>query len=326
MKGSMAVFVVVLYGQSFGTSSFAPPKSIDARLQGDLREVEEMDRDLARGQSLAQEGKYSQALNLLERSKARDPDNPIVWYWIGYCHENLGQKEAALSAYNQALHKNPKLVQAWWGKGSVLFTEKQYEEAYKAFEELMRQMPQHPLGYFYAGASLWMQKRQVEAIPLWEKAISLGFADSLKVLVWIGDAYWEADSFALAEKAYARAARSANPPAEALLGLGKARLAQNDPEGALPLLTQAETRLPEDPLPPYYKGLAYKRLGKLSEAQAAFQEALRRKPDHARSLYEMGLLSLAQNNIDEAQKYYEKLKTLSTRLAQQLLQEILNKR
>ncbi|MCX8112506.1 MAG: tetratricopeptide repeat protein [Bacteroidia bacterium] len=317
-----AFLSVLLYAQA---SLPTPPKSIDTKVERDVRGGEG-NRDFIRGYGLAQEGKYAQALQMLERSKSQDPHNPLVWYWIGYCQEHLGQNEAALQSYRTALQKNPHLVQAWWGKGSILFKDKQYEEAYQAFQQVIHYAPKEPIGYFYAGASLWMMERKLEAVPLWERAISLGLADSIGALVWIGDAYWESDSFSLAEGYYRRAASHPQAPAEALLGWGKARLAQNDPQAALPLLSQAESRLPEDPSPSYYKGMAYKRIGLMKDAQAAFQEALRRKPDHARSLYELGKIALADNKVDEAQMYYEKLKSINTRLAQQLLQEILSKR
>ncbi|MEN3040506.1 MAG: tetratricopeptide repeat protein [Bacteroidia bacterium] len=317
-------WIAGLYAQH-GISSFSPPKDLSTRVSGEIREGGG-NRDLARGQALALEGKYAQALSFLERSKAQDPSNPLTWYWIGYCQENLDQKEAALHSYDQALQRNPRLVQAWWGKGSVLFKEKRYEEAYEAFEHVTEYAPKEPQGYFYAGAALWMQNKNLKAIPWWEQAIRLGIPDSEKVLVWIGDAYWEVDSLALAERAYGRATKGPNSPAEAWAGLGRVRLAQQDPEGALPLLIRAESQLPEDPNPSYYKGLAYKQLGKMAEAQAAFQEALRRRPDHARALYEMGLIALQQGQMDEAQQYYERLKGVNSRLAQQLLQAILSKR
>ncbi|MCX7652070.1 MAG: tetratricopeptide repeat protein [Bacteroidia bacterium] len=325
MRGVLLISYAVILHAQHGMSSFAPPKDIGVKVQGELRGVEE-NRDLARARALALEGKYAQALSILERNKAQNQDNPSFWYWIGYCQENLDQKDAAIQAYSQALQKNPGMAQAWWGKGSVLFKEKRYEEAYQAFEQVTHHAPKEPQAYFYAGVSLWMQNKRLQAIPWWEKAVKLGLADSANVFVWIGDTYAEVDSLALAEQAYKRATKAPKPPAEALAGLGKVRLAQRDPEGAIPLLAQAEAQLPQDPSPPYYKGMAYKQLGKTAEAQSAFQEALRRKPDHARSLYEMGLIALEQNRIDDAQKYYEQLKTVNSRLAQQLLQEILNKR
>lgn len=134
------------------------------------------------------------------------------------------------------------------------------------------------------------------------------------------------EQLSAAEHAYQRAAQAPQAPPEAWLGLGKLRLAKGNLEQALADLTHADGLLPQDPAPPYYRGMVYLAKKDTSAARAAFQEALRRSPDHARSLYEMGRLALATEGTDEAQKYYEKLKTVNTRLAQQLLREIIDKK
>ncbi len=331
MRWGVAVLFMMGYAQGVGhgASIRMPTQSIDLKpinMSTEELRVEGSDRNLAKGQELAMAGEYEKALSFLERSRQSNPNNAVVWYWIAYCQEKTGKLDAAIQSYETALQKNPKLSIAWWGKGNALLTQKSYAAASHAFQRYIALNPKEASGYYYAGAAEWMKGAIDSAIAFWERAIQLGFADSARLWAWIGEAYMAKLEYDSAEKAYQRAAQAPTPPPEAWYGLGKLHLAKGNLEQALTHLTRAESLLPEDPGPPYYRGMTHLAQKDTAAARAAFQEALRRSPDHARSLYEMGRLALATEGIDEAQKYYEKLKTVNTRLAQQLLREIIDKK
>jgi tetratricopeptide (TPR) repeat protein len=57
---------------------------------------------------------------------------------------------------------------------------------------------------------------------------------------------------------------------------------------------------PEDPFWPHTLGVWLMGQGRLTEAEAAFQEALRRSPTHAATYYQMGLLYEMQGQTDKA--------------------------
>lgn len=325
------LFGSMTWGQGLGSS---PPVKVSDRSM-DLKPVQVSsdelrssggDRNLSRGQELAMAGDYEKALPFLERSRQSNPNNAVVWYWIGYCQEKIGNTDAAIQSYETALQKNPRLSIAWWGKGVALLAQKKYDAAYDAFQQFIIQNPREPGGYFYAGVAQWMSDNIDSAIGLWERSISMGFADSAQVWGWIGDAHLAKERLSAAEEAYRRALRAPTAPPEVWLGMGRLHIQKGSLDTALSYLMQAEALLPEDPTPPYYRGIAHLRQKDTTAARVAFQKALQRSPDHARSLYEMGRLVLATEGVTEAQKYYEKLKSINTRLAQQLLREIIDKK
>lgn len=331
MRWGGAVLFMIGYAQGVGhgASIRTPTQPIDLKpinVSSEELRVEGSDRSLVRGQELAMAGEYEKALSLLEKSRQSNPNNALVWYWIGYCQEKTGKLDAAIQSYEAALQKNPKLSIAWWGKGNALLTQKNYAAASHAFQQFITLNPKEPNGYYYAGAAEWMKGAIDSAIMLWERAIHLGFADSARLWAWIGDGYMAKLEYGSAEYAYQRAIQAPKAPPEAWYGLGRLHFAKGNFDRALTPLMRAEELLPEDPGPPYYRGMVYLAQKDTAAARAAFQEALRRMPDHARSLYEMGCLTLATEGTAEAQKYYEKLKTVNTRLAQQLLREIVDKK
>lgn len=313
----------VLLAQGWTGVSGTATAAYTTQIRGSLPTTTEAGRDFDRGIDLAYAGKYEKALPFFERSSQQNPDNAVVWFWTGYCYENLGRLEEALEAYTKAVEKKADLAVAWLGRGTVLLRLERYEEAAQAFRKFAELEPKRVEGYFYLGAAHLLGKKPAEAIPPLEKALSLGFADSITVLLWIGDAYFQMDSFSQAEQAFRRAAATPNAPGEAFLGWGKCRIAQNDPIGAIEPLNKAQEKLPQDPSPLYYEGMAYKLQGKLEEARKAWESALQRKPDHARSLYELGMYAVQKGDKQSATQYYEKLKPVNARLAQSLLQAIL---
>lgn len=84
--------------------------------------------------------------------------------------------------------------------------------------------------------------------------------------------------------------------------LGQAYVLSEDYERALPLLATATTRkgATPDALMLYYRGLAEYKTGKLPEAERTFNSVVKANPKDSLSLFYLGQLSLARNDLDGA--------------------------
>jgi tetratricopeptide (TPR) repeat protein len=51
---------------------------------------------------------YQDAIALLEKARAEEPDNPDVLNWLGYSHRKLGDQGKALEFYMAALAQEPE--------------------------------------------------------------------------------------------------------------------------------------------------------------------------------------------------------------------------
>ena len=60
-----------------------------------------------RGEALAMDGRYSEALAAFERARDRDPDDPRTWAQIGACQMALGRNDDAFDTLQRALERNP---------------------------------------------------------------------------------------------------------------------------------------------------------------------------------------------------------------------------
>src|SRR3546814_19209408 len=65
------------------------------------------DPDFAAASQLVEEGKYAEAIPLLERVVAKDAKNADALNYLGYSNRQLGNNDAALTPYQAALALEP---------------------------------------------------------------------------------------------------------------------------------------------------------------------------------------------------------------------------
>jgi tetratricopeptide (TPR) repeat protein len=64
-------------------------------------------------------GDYTSMLNFLIQANRNEPDSPDIQYYLGEAHRMLGDYEAALEAYEQALEINARFAPAYLGRAKV---------------------------------------------------------------------------------------------------------------------------------------------------------------------------------------------------------------
>lgn len=151
-----------------------------------------------------------------------------------------------------------------------------------------------------------LQQRQFAAAAKEAKEIAAQFPNDAEA--------WKIAGFAeLNLKQYAEAAKDLNKAVELQRvsktedpntadALGQAYVLSEDYERALPLLVTATNRkgAPQDALMLYYRGLAEYKTGKLPEAERTFNSVVKLNPKDTLSLFYLGQLALARNDLDNA--------------------------
>lgn len=152
-----------------------------------------------------------------------------------------------------------------------LLQQRQFAEAAKEAKQLAEQYPNDPEAWKIAGFAELNLKQYSEAAKDLGKAVELQ-----------------------------RTAGQEDPnTADAL---GQAYVLSEDFERALPLLVTATTRAGAKPdaLMLYYRGLAEYKTGKLPEAERTFSAVVKVNPKDSLSLFYLGQLALARNDLDGA--------------------------
>ena len=75
---------------------------------------------LEKGKTLAEEGRYDEAIQNLDKALAITPNDTALLVLKGGALTNLGNYNAALEAYDSALSIRPDLAEAWSGRGYAL--------------------------------------------------------------------------------------------------------------------------------------------------------------------------------------------------------------
>jgi len=157
-----------------------------------------------------------------------------------------------------------------------------------------------------ANAYVLLQQKQFAAAAKEAKAIAANFPNDPEAWKIAGFAelnlkqYTEAASDLETAVRLQRAAKQEDP--NTVDALAQAYVLSEKFEPALPLLVAATTRTGSQPDPAmlYYRGLAEYKTGKLEDAERTFNSVVKLNPRDSLSLFYLGQLSLARNDLDAA--------------------------
>ena len=109
----------------------------------------------------------------LELPNLQNIDRVNLLYQRGNAHKYLGDTEAALKDFGEAVQLDRKHLGAAVAYSDTLSRAGKYEEALKAFNSTVREFPRNPLSYNDRGMFLQSRSRYAEAIADFTRAIEL---------------------------------------------------------------------------------------------------------------------------------------------------------
>lgn len=153
----------------------------------------------------------------------------------------------------------------------LLLEQKQFAAAAKEAKELAAAYPNDSEAWKIAGFAELNLKQYAEAVKDLEKALELQ-----------------------------RNARQEDPNTQS--ALGQAYVLSEKYDQALPLLTAAINRNPNQPdaMLIYYRGISEYKTGKTAEAEKSFNQVIKLNPKDSLSLYYLAQIALAKNDLDGA--------------------------
>jgi len=152
-----------------------------------------------------------------------------------------------------------------------LLEQKQFAAAAKEARDLAEQHPNDPEAWKIAGFAELNLKQYADAATHLEKAVSLQ-----------------------------RQSKQTDPNTES--ALGQAYVLSEKYQEALPLLTAAINRTPNQPdaLMIYYRGISEYKTGKTADAEKSFNQVVKLNPKDSLSLFYLAQIALAKNDLDGA--------------------------
>lgn len=255
----------------------APPsleKVLEQQRAGDLRAAEAGYRAILRGapddvdalhllsQVLLQTGRAADALPLVDKVLALDPEFAGAHNTRGSILKGLGRFGEAEKAFRQALARRVDYAEAWANLGATLVELRRYADAEKACRRALAQRPDYPRAQVNLGVALRHLGRWREAADWHHKALTL--APDMP------DAWSE---------------------------LGLCRTALGDAAGGVQAQEKALVVDPTYAEAAVNLSLDMVNRGDVGGARAALSRALTIRPGFARALYNDALLALGQGDF-----------------------------
>jgi len=107
---------------------------------------------------------------VVERFLARPKD---YWLALGQNYNTARQYKLALSAFEHALHLDPRYASAYRGKGDALYNLKNYDEALEAYNIALRFDPTHARIHCNVGDILRRRGQYEDALAAYKQALHL---------------------------------------------------------------------------------------------------------------------------------------------------------
>ena len=240
------------------------------------------------GSVLKAAGRPEEAARELEKALALQPDAPAPLRALADSYAMAGDPRAA-DAYGRLIAKNPddpglraSLAEFFWASGRSADGNKTMDEALAKFPGNRDLLTRY-------GRALIEQERFLDGAEKLEAARKAG-AQSVALLLLLGDAYRQGGRAEAALEAFTVAARENPASADARARLGRELSRNGAYEKALPELAEAAKLDPRSAEIQLDYGRALESLGRLDEAEAAYRRAVKLAPNLPRGHYDLGRL------------------------------------
>lgn len=180
----------------------------------------------------------------------------------------------------RSLQGNPRDAQAWYYLGRTKYGKGQFREAIEAFQQCLKLQPRNIKAETNVGLSYEALDRPAEAIQAFESAIA-----------------WQVES----------AAKDPEP----FIELGHLYLNQNQPEKAVPYLSQSIAILPRVSKAHEELGKAYSLLSRFPEAQTELEKAIELTPQSPNLHCMLAPVYRKQGLAEKAKAEYDRCSALS---------------
>ena len=96
------------------------------------------------GISMADKGKFGEAIPVLKQAIELMPNNTNNWYALGACYKKLGMTEDAIRTYQKTLELNPRYQKASYDLADVYMQRREFQNAYPVLMKSKEADDKHP--------------------------------------------------------------------------------------------------------------------------------------------------------------------------------------
>jgi tetratricopeptide (TPR) repeat protein len=250
-------------------------------------------------------GRTNDAIAAYRKSVAAKPDVFESNLNLGLTLVKAGQPDAeqflrAATKLKPTAHVQEGQARAWLSLGHVLEA-KNPDAAIEAFTQAAHLDPKDPEPHLSAGPLLEAENRYADAEQEYKQALAID-PSSIDALTGMANIYMRGHRFAEAEEILRKLVALHPADAGAHMQLGRMLAADGQPEPAIAELQQAQKLAPGDPGVQRDLAELYIDAKKYDLAEAQFRSLLAAKPNDGDLHYGLGRVLLQQKKLPEAEK------------------------
>ena len=247
----------------------------------------------------AHKGRFSKAIEFINKAIRQNPDFPAYYFNRGMLHHRLSHFEMAVNDFKRGISLAPDNNRAYCYVGSILCDMDRVEESIQYLHKATQNNPDMADAHFKLGIALTKLERLTDAASHYEKVIMIqpdnadAYLNLGVVLVTMGH-YEDAISY------YEKAIQLKPNFAEAICDLGVALAKLNRLEDASDYYRKAILLKPQYADAHYNLARALYKQGDFNQAIIHYQKAIQINPDYAKAYCNIGVVFDDQNKIDMA--------------------------
>ncbi len=251
--------------------SFTDPAKLKGKKLASPKEKIVVFNELSKARELGMSGKAEEAIKIIEKIIADDPEITDAYFSLGNIYYKQGNFKEAISYFEKALERKPDDVFTALNIGLCYQRMAKFDEAEKFVLEYLKKGFEDSQLYFMLGGMKYIQKKYDEAISYYKKCLSLN-----------------------------------SESASALNGLAAIYIIKEDLVQAENYINQALALNPK--LSNVYFNLAEirEKQGKTMEAVEAYQKELQFSPQHFRACFNLSRLCRLSGQEEEELEYLKK--------------------
>lgn len=260
---------------------------------------DDADTWIALGVAEQRGGRLAEADKAWRKAVELNPESAEAWAYQGWSQGKLGNLDAAEVCLRKAIRLNPRLIMAWSSLATVQISLKHYADAEQSFNKLIELNPQDVNFWLGLGSVRYQQGSFTGAASAWRQATVI---QPDQIVAWSGLASASVNAGKLDDaKIAGQRAYNLNPTdVNALLVLATVYGKRGDYATSLEYMEQAIALHPGIPENWSNKGYSLLKLGRYDEAVKAFETAIRLKPDFTNAWVNLGEAKMRQGQLGEA--------------------------
>ena len=257
------------------------------------------------------QGQMQQTLSQTIQMQEKFPNSVILYNILGATNVGLGNLDAAIVSYKQALKIKPDFAETYNNMGAALKEMGNLELAIDSYKKALKIKPDYFAAYNNLGNSLKAKGDIEKAIDSYRQALKIN-PDYAIAYNSLGNALTVQGDIGSAIESYKKAIKIKPDYADAYNNMGNSLMGKGDVEQAIACYKNALGLNPGFADAFNNMGNALKEKGDLEQARESYKKALKIKPDYAEAHYNLGSILWKLNRLKDAVECFKKAITLKS--------------